>query len=135
MLSLRRSALGCALALLLGGPALAHDRSGHVHTDQSAVTITSTTTGTGVLVEPWSEIVAIVDVTAASGTNPTLDIAIQTSADNTTYATLASFTQITGTTTAIKTVAAPIGKYVRFRYTVAGTSPSFTFTLKAHFKN
>jgi len=70
-------------------------------------------------------------VTAVAGTTPTLDVVIEHSVNGSTlWATLATFTQATTTTTTQRlTIAAgaSVRRYVRAVYTVAGTgSPSYT---------
>jgi len=67
-------------------------------------------------------------VSAASGTTPTLDLEIQHSADDVTYATLLSFTQATSTTSEIKAVASSttVNRYLKVSATIGGTTPSFT---------
>lgn len=67
-------------------------------------------------------------VTASSGTSPTLDLKITHSADDSTYADLVTFTQATGTTQEVKTVAkgTTVNRYLKVEYTIGGTSPSFT---------
>lgn len=109
------------------------DRASWVRTDQSAVTMTATTTGSGHLCERYTEAQIHVDVTAASGTTPTLDVAIQSSPDDSIWATHTSFTQITTTGTAVQKIT-NIGQYMRLKYTIGGSSPSFTLTSKITFK-
>ena len=121
-----------ALALSLG-PALAwaDDRAVIVRTDQSAVVMTATTTGTGWLVERYTEAVVYIDVTAEVGT-VTLDATVQTSPDNSIWATHTAFSQITGiSTNALKLT--NLGRYVRIVYTIGGTT-SFTLTSKISLK-
>jgi hypothetical protein len=70
----------------------------------------------------------VLDVTAASGTTPTLDVSIQTSDDNTNWRTLKSF----GQKTAISNEHLSSGgldRYMRFSWAIAGTTPSFTFSV------
>jgi len=67
-------------------------------------------------------------VTAGSGTTPTLDITIETSADGTTWRTAGTFTQATGVTSERKSFSG-IDKFIRARSTIAGTTPSFTFSI------
>jgi len=67
-------------------------------------------------------------VTAASGTNPTLDVALQTSHDATTWTTVASFARATGVTSERKRFSG-LDRYVRVVATLGGTSPSFTFSV------
>lgn len=70
-----------------------------------------------------------INVSARSGTSPTLDIVVQHSPDGgTTWITLATFTQITASGTASQHVRAPHSGLLRVDYTIGGTSPSFTFT-------
>jgi len=76
------------------------------------------------------ELIIFAEVSAASGGSPTLDITIQTSHDNTNWASLSTFTQITAASNSIKAVT-NYGKYIRASYTIAGTTPSFTFKLTA----
>jgi len=83
----------------------------------------------------WDEMVIYLNVTAASGTSPTLDVVYQTSNDGgATWFTHTSLTQATGTTTERKVVTAPIGIDSRILYTIGGTTPSFTFTVATEVK-
>ena len=71
---------------------------------------------------------AIAVCTAVSGTSPTHDIVVEHSADNVTFTTLITFTQITGATSEVKTVSAgtTINRYVRVKNTIGGSStPTF----------
>lgn len=69
------------------------------------------------------------DVTAASGTDETLDVTVQHSHDNATWVTLGTFTQATGVTSQRKTFG-PCMRYVRYDYNIGGTdTPSFTFAI------
>ena len=71
-------------------------------------------------------------VTAASGTSPTLDLYFEGKFEATgSYKVLASQTGITGAGTWFATVNPLIFRYVRVRWVVGGTSPSFTFTVAA----
>lgn len=75
-----------------------------------------------------------VDVSAASGTTPTLDISIQWSMDGTIWspaATPDTFTQITAVSSAVKTFAVKAPNY-RVVYAIAGTTPSFTFSVRSY---
>ena len=132
----RSKRVGAAMlaAMLAAVACPAEDRATRVITDQSAVTMTSTTTGTGWLVDRYTEALVVVDVTAESGT-VTLDVEVQTSADNTTWVAHPSgtFTQITGVTTAVKALT-NVGQYLRVKYTIGGTT-SMTLTSKIVLKN
>ena len=71
--------------------------------------------------------VASLHVTAASGTTPTLDVKIQHSDDDTVWVDLLSFTQATGATSERVAVSGTVERYTRAAWTIAGTTPSFTF--------
>ena len=73
-----------------------------------------------------SSIRIYVDVTAEVGTS-TLDITIQTSPDNSTWYDAVTMDQITATGQYTDT-ATVVGPYVRVKYTIGGTS--FTFSVK-----
>ena len=69
-------------------------------------------------------------VTAASGTTPTLNVKVQHSPDGTTWTDVGTaFTQATGATTEHKVVSG-LDRFVRGVATIAGTTPSFTFSLE-----
>lgn len=70
-------------------------------------------------------------VTAASGTSPTLDVSLETSVDGgTTWNTVGAFAQIAGAGSRSR-VFGPLGDLCRWAWTIAGTTPSFTFTISA----
>ena len=67
-------------------------------------------------------------VTAASGTTPSLTVIIEHGPDGTTWITHTTFTAATGANTERK-VLSGLDRYVRARWTVSGTTPSFTWGL------
>ena len=82
-------------------------------------------------------IVVEVDVTAASGTSPTLDLDLEDSFDGTTWNKVADVNSanITAAGVTVKRLNlkdTPVTGRLRFSYTVGGTTPSFTFTVKVH---
>lgn len=91
-----------------------------------------TTTSSVFNIEHRTGMVAFLNVTAQSGTSPTLDVVIQDSPTGAApWFTLASFTQVTGSTSSQTLVPsrAPAGT-VRFVGTVGGSStPTFTYSL------
>jgi hypothetical protein len=98
---------------------------------------TSTVTGTGIDVKEYiGNIMIIQDVGTVSGTTPTLDGKIQSSADNSTNwtdVTGATFTQVTASTS-LQTcnVDTRLAKrYIRYVGTIAGTTPSFSMDVVA----
>lgn len=96
----------------------------------SAITTTASieaqSPGTGVLFVEYA-------VTAASGTSPTLNVAIEVSVDDgTTWYEAQTLTQITAAAT--QRVMVPCaGDRVRIRQTVGGTTPSFTRSVTVRF--
>lgn len=68
-------------------------------------------------------------VTAASGTTPSLTVIVEHSPDNATWATHTTFTAATAANTERK-VLSGLDRYVRARWTVSGTTPSFTWSLQ-----
>lgn len=102
-----------------------------------AASAARTSSGSALLgpVENFDEAHLILDVTAASGTAPTLDVAFQVSLDGgTTWLTHTSFTQKTTTGNELKQVT-NIGILGRLSWTIAGTNPSFTFSIMAGLKS
>lgn len=98
--------------------------------------VTSTSNSLGVDITDYTGIVEVaVAIPVASGTTPTLDIVLQSSATSGgTYAaavktdgTSAAFTQKTAATTVERILVdtASLNKFVRLAFTAGGTSPSF----------
>lgn len=73
-----------------------------------------------------------IDITAASGTTPTLDLTVEWSMDGTNFVTpevgADSFTQKTTTGQHLKQFTV-LAQYYRIVWTIGGTTPSFTFTV------
>lgn len=90
-----------------------------------------TATGAGAAVElgDVATLRLLVDVTAASGTSPTLDITIETSYDgSTSWRSLGTFAQKTAVATERKSFGG-CDRYVRASYVIGGTTPSLTFSV------
>ena len=102
-------------------------------------TATRTATGqtSGIDVRDYDgDLVFVLDTTGGgSGSSPTLDVTIEDSADNSSFSALsgAAFTQVTGTASAqtLEVSADNCKRYVRIKYTIGGSSPSFTFSVNA----
>ena len=98
-----------------------------------AAAITSTTNGTTVdnAASTANGGLGVISVIANSGTSETLDCIVQHSSDGSSWSTLGTFTQATGTTSQAITVAAgtTVNRYLRAVATLGGTSPSFTFAV------
>jgi len=75
------------------------------------------------------------DITAVSGTNPTLDVTLRVYdrfSDD--WYLLGTFTQKNSTGIDIGQVEYGLGEKVAIRYVIGGTNPSFTFSVNATFK-
>lgn len=111
------------------GYTMADGRYAEVEPVTLAASAARTATGNGSGAELGDRRVARLklDVTAASGTSPTLDVTIQTSRDGTTWYTAGTFAQRTGIANESKVFA--IDRHVRASWTIGGTTPSFTFSI------
>lgn len=77
---------------------------------------------------------AQLQVTAFAGTAPTLDVLIEDSLDGgTTWNTVGTFAQVTtGSARQVINITAPFSDRIRVRWTIGGTTPSFTFNVLAY---
>lgn len=83
----------------------------------------------------YGEAVFFLDVTAISGSGATLEARLQYSSDNATwYDSAHAFTPRTTTGKQALPVSV-LGTYIRFDYTISGSGPSITFSLKGSFKS
>ena len=90
---------------------------------------TATGSGSAVALGDLGTIRLLLDVTAASGTTPTLDVTIETSYDGSTgWVSLGTFSQKTAVSTQRKSFSG-CDRYVRASWVVGGTTPSFTFSI------
>jgi hypothetical protein len=69
----------------------------------------------------------LLDITAVSGTTPSLTVTVESSADGTTWYSHTAFTAKTATGRDILKLG-NLGSFTRVSYTVSGTTPSFTFS-------
>ena len=119
-------------AMAATSPAAAEDRRTRVITFLASGTRTAATSqSTGFEVSQYAEGNIFVNVTAEAGVS-TLDITIEISDDNSTYYTHTAMAQISATGQYRQAIT-NFGKYIRIKYTVAGTS--FTFAVAGVFKN
>jgi hypothetical protein len=82
-----------------------------------------------VVAEDIFAIAASLAISAASGTTPTLDVRLETTADGgATWYTCGTFAQTAIVASEAKMIA-PVGSQVRWAWTIAGTTPSFTFAI------
>jgi len=95
-------------------------------------TVTSNGNTSDIDFSNYSAVELELKVTSVSGTSPTLDVYIEGKFEATgDYETLASQTGITGTGVWFFTVNPLVFRYIRIRWVVGGTSPSFTFGVYA----
>jgi hypothetical protein len=89
-----------------------------------------TASGTGSSVELGDRGTArlLLDVTAASGTLPSLQVDVQTSYDGTTWRTLGGFTALAAAGSQRASFPG-CDRFVRAIWTISGTDPSFTFSV------
>jgi hypothetical protein len=95
-----------------------------------AAALTVTVAGPGLETGDKGTLRLTQNITAVTGTTPTLVTDVQTSKDNAAtdpYRTVASFTSKTGVTSERKCFAG-LDHWVRLNHTLGGTTPSFTVT-------
>jgi len=102
---------------------------------------TANTTGSAFDTGECNTLYVQVDVTAASGTTPTLTVVVEGSNDNSNYFVLATIGSNGGavgavgtapanfTTTGTARCAVPAAQWVRYRSVITGTTPSFTYSV------
>lgn len=79
---------------------------------------------------PASALRAQLNVTAASGTSPTLNAVIEDSVDDgATWNTIGTFAQRVATGREVINITTPFGDQLRVSWTIGGTGPSFTFAV------
>lgn len=100
------------------------------------VTASGNSQSAPIIVRYAKECAIFLDITAASGTNPTLDITIQIYDKlSEKWYTLATFTQKTGTGQDVGYVEYGLGEKMAVKWVVGGTNtPTFTFAVNATFK-
>ena len=98
---------------------------------------TTTTQSTPVITKYDKEADVFLNISAVTGTSPTLDITVQTyNSKRDTWHTLATFSTKTGTGNDVGYVAENIGEQMAISAVVGGTNtPTFTCTLDVGLKN
>lgn len=80
--------------------------------------------------------VFFLDVTAASGSSPTLDVTIHTYDEvGGNWHLLGTFDRMTATGTDVGYIASGLGEKLSVTYTIGGTTPSFTFKVAVNLKD
>lgn len=95
----------------------------------SAARTSSSDSGTLAGFGDWSKMRAQLDVTAVSGVSPTLDVVIEDTHDGTNWNTVATFTQKTAAGRQVLDITGLFTDRLRVRWTIGGTTPSFTFSV------
>jgi hypothetical protein len=72
------------------------------------------------------------DVTAAAGTSPTLDVVVEDTLDGTNWNVIGTFAQKVAVGREVLNVAAPFTDRLRVRWTIGGVGASFTFSVLAY---
>lgn len=72
------------------------------------------------------------DVTAVSGTSPSLAVTLEDTVDGTNWNTIGTFAAKTAAGREVVNVTSPFTETVRARWDLTGTSPSFTFSVLAY---
>lgn len=95
--------------------------------------VTSSQTSAKINAGGFSTAVAYLNVSAHSGTTPTLDVKFQDSptgvAGSWVDVPTGAFTQVTTSNTSTRLVLANVGPYLQAVQTLAGTTPSYTYDL------
>ena len=104
-------------------------------TDIVSAALTTTATSAGVAVTNVQSAAFAVNITAVTGTNPTLDVVIQCSVNTTTWHDIYHFERATASTTLIMPNLELPCAQIRYVRTVGGSSPSFTMSLTRWSKN
>jgi hypothetical protein len=105
--------------------------------DRASSALTATATGSALTVMGSSGVLPYCSlsliVTAVSGTSPTLDVSIEYQENSgAAWTKIYDFPRITSAGT-YRTPILPLqGRFIRYVYTVAGTSPSFTFSVQRY---
>ncbi len=69
------------------------------------------------------------NITAASGVTPTLDVVVEDTLDGTNWNVIGTFAQKTAAGREVINVTTPFADEIRVRWTMGGTTPSFTFAV------
>ena len=75
---------------------------------------------------------AQLNVSAVSGTTPTLDVVIEDTLDGTNWNTIGTFAQKTATGREVINITTPFTDKLRARWTTTGDLPSFTFAVDVY---
>ena len=107
-----------------------------IRNDFPSAARTSTVASEGsALPEAFDEALLMINITAVSGTVPTLVVSYQVSPDDgTTWFTKSSTATLNATGQTLVTLPDTIGRFYRLNAVIGGTTPSFTFAAWVEFK-
>lgn len=94
----------------------------------SAARTASGTADIGAIPGEQTELLVYVDVTAVSGTSPSMTVTYQSSHDNSTFFDNTSGIAITAAGRQLIKIPTTTGKFGRISFAISGTTPSFTFS-------
>lgn len=106
------------------------DISGQGTTDTLVASEVRTASGDGGALPDYgfvAKLRAQLNVTAFAGTIPTLDVVIEDTFDGTDWNVIGTFARKTGTGREVINITTPFTDRLRVRWTIGGTTPSFTF--------
>lgn len=107
----------------------------YAQTDTFVASAARTTSSNSGILSGWGAAKTLrlqLNVTAVSGTNPTLDVLVEDTLDGTNWNTLVTFTQATGATREVKNLTTQFAPQIRVSWTIGGTAtPTFTFSVVA----
>lgn len=99
------------------------------------VSAARTASGDSGILTGWghaSKIRAQLNVTAAAGTSPTLDVVLEDTVDGTNFNVVGTFAQKVAAGREVITITGLFSDQLRVRWTIGGTSPSFTFAVDVY---
>jgi hypothetical protein len=102
------------------------------YSDTIVASAARTASGDSGVLAGWgvpSTLRAQLNVTAAAGTGPTLDVVLEDTLDGVNWNAIGTFAQKTGPGREVINVTTPFTDRLRARWTVGGTAPSFTFSV------
>ncbi|WP_296709799.1 hypothetical protein [Rhodoblastus sp.] len=128
-LAVQDSTVANAIAAAALTPPIQMKAQSVVVTDLASQAITTTGNGSTLALDGGNSLASVVNVTAASGTNPTLDLTLQESQDaGATWNDIYQLQRITATG-AVTVPNMLLTGTRRWKWTVGGTSPSFTLSI------
>lgn len=94
----------------------------------AARTVTGASTGLSGFIAA-NKLIVELDISAVTGTTPTLDLVIQDTLDGVNWFTIATFATQNAVAHLVQNVTTPFSDQIRASWTIGGTTPSFTFSV------